>query len=182
MRYLLLFAVLVLGSAGAAEVYRWVDKDGVVHYSDQWQPGAETIRLQNSPTYRGRNSAADGAPPEAPPDPESANTGYRELTILSPAQEEVLWNTGGKLRVSLQVTPSLQAGDRLRLFLDGTERELPAGSTGVNLEDVYRGVHTLIAEVVNQQGAVQVKSAPTTFVVRQTSVAQPGAATPRPRP
>ncbi len=33
-----LFAVLALGAAARAEIYKWVDKDGNVHYSDQPPP------------------------------------------------------------------------------------------------------------------------------------------------
>ena len=181
MRYLLLFAVILSGTVQAAEVYRWVDRDGVVHYSDQWQPGAEKIRLQESPTYRGQPSP-EGIGPESSQPATAEATSYRALAILSPAQEEVLWNIGGKLRVALRLTPSLQEGDRLRLFIDGAMQDMAPGQTTVDLTDIYRGVHTLTAEVVGPTGAVRIKSETTTFVVRQTSLAQPGAATPRPRP
>lgn len=30
--------------AGAADVFRWVDDHGGVHYSDQWVPGSEVIK------------------------------------------------------------------------------------------------------------------------------------------
>ncbi len=43
----------------------------------------------------------------------------------------------------------------------------------VQLQDVFRGTHTLKAEVVNETGAVLIESQPTTFAVRQTSIANP---------
>ena len=44
--YISSVAAMVLAGAlclAHADVYRWVGKDGVVHYSDQWQPGATRI-------------------------------------------------------------------------------------------------------------------------------------------
>ncbi|MBM4195745.1 MAG: DUF4124 domain-containing protein [Gammaproteobacteria bacterium] len=179
MRSVLLLAVLALGTAQAAEVYRWVDRDDVVHYSDQWQPGAEKVQLRSATTYsspKAGSSAEQTSQPAA-----SATTGYQSLTITSPAQEEVLWNIGGQLRVALQVSPALQPGDRLRLWLDGTEQEIAPGATSTQLTDVFRGVHTLKSQVESESsGAVRIRSEPTTFVVRQTSVPQPGTAPPRP--
>jgi hypothetical protein len=92
---------------------------------------------------------------------------------MSPAQEEVLWNIEGQVRVALQLKPELQPGHSLRLFLDGEQQELPAGSTTAQLANVVRGVHTLKAEVVNEKGKSLLTSQPTTFVVRQTSIANP---------
>lgn len=50
---LLLVATLSLAHA---DVYRWIGKSGVVHYSDQWRPGAVRIR-----TSTGTPAASGGA-------------------------------------------------------------------------------------------------------------------------
>jgi hypothetical protein len=46
-------SVLILAGAGAvtlarADVYRWVDDQGVPHYSDQWVPGSVVIKTDKS--------------------------------------------------------------------------------------------------------------------------------------
>ena len=175
MRILALIAVLFAAPALAAEVFRWVDADGETHYSDQWRSGAEKVRIEESAVFSapksaradpgGKSSAAGGQP--------SQSGRYQSLEIASPAQEEVLWNIGGQLPVSVQVSPALQPGHGLRLYLDGAQREVPAGSTSVQLADVFRGVHTLKAEVVDASGKVLISSQPTSFAVRQTSTANP---------
>lgn len=175
MRLLVLPFLLVAMSAGATDVYRWVDTNGQAHYSDQWQPGAEKIRITTS-------SAADAGAIE--PKANAGNAGdtnptgipgrrYESLEIARPAQEEVLWNIEGQLPVSVRVTPALQPGDGLRLYLDGKQQELPAGSTETQLQEVYRGVHTLKAEVANQAGTVLIESPTVSFMVRQTSILNP---------
>ena len=51
MRMRLLIIVLSLTAAGLvfAQAYRWEDEDGVVHFSDRPQPGAEVVDLPRSP-------------------------------------------------------------------------------------------------------------------------------------
>jgi hypothetical protein len=173
MRILAFIAVLIAVPAAATEVYRWVDETGQAHYSDQWQPGAEKVRIEESSGFSSPKPAQAGAAEASGQKPAQAGGGYQSLAITSPAQEEVLWNIEGQLRVSLQVNPALQPGHDLRLYLDGTPQELPAGSTEAQLKDVFRGVHTLKAAVVNQSGQVLIASQPTTFAVRQTSLANP---------
>jgi hypothetical protein len=172
MRVLVLLTALIAAAAGATEVYRWVDADGQAHYSDQWQPGAEKVRIQESPGYDAPQPASRTAR-DAGKGQAAAERGYELLEIASPAQEEVLWNIEGQLRVSLRMNPPLRPGHDLRLLLDGTPQEVPAGSTEIQLTEVFRGVHTLKAEVVNEAGTVVIASAPTTFMVRQTSIQNP---------
>ena len=46
--WLLMLLIAAAGLAAAAETYRWVDKDGHVHYSDRPRPGAERIELESA--------------------------------------------------------------------------------------------------------------------------------------
>ena len=172
MRSMALLIFLVALPAVATEVYRWVDADGQAHYSDQWRPGAEKIRIQESAVFSSPKMAGD-TPAAKRGKPAAVDQRYESLQIVSPAQEEVLWNIEGQLRVSVQVSPNLQQGHGLRLFLDGTAQDLPAGSTEAQLKDVFRGVHTLKVQVVDKAGSVLIESQPTSFAVRQTSLANP---------
>lgn len=49
---------------GAGEVYRWKDGNGVWHYSDQPQPGAELVKTGRLPAPP---ATGNPAPPAAPP-------------------------------------------------------------------------------------------------------------------
>jgi hypothetical protein len=48
----------VVVTAARADVYKTIDAQGQVHYSDQWSPGAEVIKGDRS-----RTSAPEAAPP-----------------------------------------------------------------------------------------------------------------------
>jgi len=62
LRNLAISTVLCVGavSVAHADVYRWVDDHGGVHYSDQWVPGSETIK--SSPKPPGSSHATYSAP------------------------------------------------------------------------------------------------------------------------
>lgn len=57
---ILLSAAMLAGtlSLAHADVFRWVDKNGVVHYSDQWVPGAKMVMTTAETLHGGSDSAA----------------------------------------------------------------------------------------------------------------------------
>jgi len=171
-------ALLVANTAPAAEeVYRWVDEDGVVHYSDQPEPGAEKVLIQSAPApgtrLPERPAATAGSTGESQAASEDSRTfSYASLAVAQPAAEETLWNIGGTLDVTLELQPALRPGHRLRVYFDGEATE--ASGTRFTLDEVYRGAHNLQAEVVDANDNVMIRSQPSRFYVQQTSVANPG--------
>jgi hypothetical protein len=86
----------------------------------------------------------------------------------------VLWNIEGQLDVTVSVDPPLQAGHQLQLYLDGEPvATLDPGNNQIRLSGVYRGAHTLEAEVLDQEGESLLRSDPLPFSVRQTSIQNP---------
>ena len=59
----------------------------------------------------------------------------------------------------------------MRVYFDG-EPQLVSGTT-FQLEEVYRGVHNLQAEVLDQSGKLMIRSVPNRFYVQQSSIAAP---------
>lgn len=64
-----LLALLVSGVAGA-QVYRWVDKDGKVHYSQQKPPDQKATELKIPTAPSQAAAATDGTAPAAARDPD----------------------------------------------------------------------------------------------------------------
>ena len=166
-----LFAVLAAGVA-LAQAYRWVDENGVVHYSDRPTAGAEEIILPKSTRPSGpapafRNERTEAGSPE---DPDPAFR-YQTIEVVAPAPEETLWNIEGVLNVALNIEPALRPADRLRVYFDGAMREV--SSRNFQLQEVYRGQHTIQAEIVDQDGNLMGRSLPNRFYVQQNSIARP---------
>jgi hypothetical protein len=183
MRNTLLTLLLMLPLAlPAAEVFRWVDEDGVIHYSDRPRDGAERIELRDAQTF--------AAPPmrTRTPTPTGGDAAtasvYETLEIVRPAQEEVLWNIEGQLEVSMRLQPGLEQGHSIELYLDDRRiEELAPRSLQARLSEVFRGAHTLRAQIRDSSGTVLIQSEPRTFVVQQTSVQNPSNPNvPRPTP
>lgn len=172
MRTLLALFVALLAGAALAQAYRWVDEDGVVHYSDVPHEGAEKIQLPEARERRTRSAPSQVSQAAAAADvsqtaPETAFS-YEDLEIVAPAPEETLWNIEGVLNVALRVTPALRPQDEVRVYFDGEQR--PVTGTSFQLQEVYRGVHNIQAEIVDSTGKLMARSPTNRFYVQQNSI------------
>jgi hypothetical protein len=164
----------LLAAAGAlAEAYTWTDSDGIVHYSDRPEPGAKIIDLgtnrHSRPSPATRPSAASSQNNTDSAEPEPAS-GYTSIEIASPAAEETLWNIEGTLNVSIALTPPLRAGHQVRLYFDGAPQTVSGAN--IQLQEVWRGVHNLQAEVVDETGKLVIRGRPSRFYVQQNTILQ----------
>ena len=170
------------GAAAAETVYRWVDENGVVNFSSEPRPGAESMDLGPVPTTR----LDTPAPAREESEPASAADApeYR-LGIGNLRDGQVVWNDARRLELVFDLSPQLAAGrgHRLEVYLDDTRRAVLRDGRRVVLEDVDRGTHRVHAEIVDAEGRRLARSAELTIHHRQHSVATPEpAATPRPMP
>jgi len=169
-RPILVLLGLLASATALAQAYTWVDEEGVTHYSDRPQEGAEQVNLSEysrntgAQLYRQRPTAepADDAEEDAGP------FKYESLAVASPGAEETLWNIEGVLNVSLALSPGLQSGHRVRVYFDGQPREVSGSS--IQIEDVYRGVHNIQVEVIDETGKLMIRSQTNRFYVQQNSI------------
>ncbi len=174
IRPILVLAGLLATASVLAQAYRWVDEDGVTHYSDRPEEGAEEVQLSEYSRNTGarlyRERAPSSAAAEEPADDQPFR--YDSLSISSPGAEETLWNIDGVLNVSVALSPGLQSGHRLRVYYNGEARLV--SSTNFQIEEVYRGVHNLQAEVIDATGQLMIRSETNRFYVQQNSVIMGG--------
>lgn len=178
MRILIVMLLSVCFVATAAEVYRWVDDSGEVHYSDRPHEDAEKVSLPKAQTFsipaqrRSRRDSETGT--DTPQEDKSEAVTYSSVKIVSPTANEVLWSTGGLVKVSVRVEPKLRRGHTLMIYLND---QMVEGLTGnkreTQLTEVFRGEHTLRAEVRDAGGSVISKGNSVTFTVKQTSIQNP---------
>jgi len=171
IRPILVLLGLLVAAGAFAEAYTWTDADGIVHFSDRPEPGAKRIELGESKSSRPRPTTAAvptsgnaGDEQAAAPQPFS----YESIDIASPASEETLWNIEGVVNVSLAITPALKPGHQVRVYFDGTPQTV--NSASFQLEEVWRGVHNLQAEVIDETGTLMIRSRPSRFYVQQNTV------------
>jgi len=166
---------LLSGVAMAATVYKWVDAQGVTHFSDQPHPQAQEIDVQpkNLVSSSQASASSTGGSTGAKPATAAAGTRYR-CDLIRPENDEVFLNTS-TISTRLLLEPALQPGDQIAIAIDGKrlDRQPTTGSEFV-VNDVERGTHTLLIAVYDRTGKTQLCATPSvTFHVRQPSVQAP---------
>lgn len=177
--YNLRFALLLLGAsslAAATEVWRWVDQDGVVHFSDKQVPGATRVQLQPiTPAKSGSTAVPSYAPsPRAEPaKPKPAST-YSSCDVIEPANDTA-FDAPQFVQLTVQALPALRPGDRVAVTLDGAPvADWNPGSLTHVLQQPERGTHSIAIRITSAQGQAMCASKTSTFHVRQPSVMRPG--------
>ena len=157
----------------AQDIYKTVDENGNTVYTDQ-KPSEDAtpvtlreltvvdpVELGDEAAVAGNQSGDEG---EASPD--------FGLTIASPIDGETVWNTAYVLSVGVATDRELPSGTRLAYLVDGEVRTTTR-ALSVDLEEVYRGEHTLSVELRNADGEVLERAGPITFFMRQHSRLHP---------
>jgi hypothetical protein len=174
MRNFACFLLLCSGSVAlAAETWRWVDANGVTHYSDRPVAGAERVDLKTSvlrpnATPAPGNAASPAAQPAAP-----ATIPYTRCVVTSPTNDETFQNPQN-IAVAIEVDPALQAGHRIEVLLNGARvPEWPATSLSHTLIEVFRGSYTVNVRIVDAQSRPLCNGPASHFHVRQPTVNSP---------
>ena len=183
MRIALVLAGLLLSLAALPQdIYRWVDRNGVVHYSDQpGAPNAELIELaQPANTYESDATAGDSSEPEDDA-PEIAR--YDSLSIVSPTPDQAFFGADASVPVTAEIGGTLQPDHSLVFFVNGNRTEAADGQ-GIVLTNLERGTHFLRASILDRNGQPVITSQQITFHIRQPSIQNPRnpLTQPRPRP
>lgn len=190
----LVLALLLLPAVSFAAIYKWTDKEGTVHYSDQPQPGAATIKLPAETTKDPVSSAESlihpktgipplpsigsaiekqlAAGPAIPPTKIEASKvhNYTDVTIASPQDQGTVTDNNGTVSVVVNLEPQLVLGDKLQAFVDGKAFGEPATAVSLSITGVNRGQHSLSVEVQDSQGTPLKTSNSITFHLRKASI------------
>lgn len=163
---LLVLTLLVLPAVLGETLYKWVDAQGNVHYSDKPQPGATKVHLPNAQTFTAPAVAApvtsDGKAAQTQP----AQQGYSSFQITSPSPDETFTNVQS-VTVTVVLEPSLQEGDQVTITLDG-DSQGPGRALSATFSDVERGEHSASATLIEAGGQVLSASAVTFYVQKAT--------------
>ncbi|WIX32261.1 DUF4124 domain-containing protein [Salinicola sp. JS01] len=171
-------AVMATGVVLAAPVYRHIDAQGNVVYSDRPASG-ERVELAPISVVdpQGEAEGVSGMVPSSPPReasaPEAAAS-YTRFEIASPADGTTLpTGRAGDVQVRLAIQPPLADADRVQLRVDGEVRQSPMRTQVFAVSGLARGEHQLLAEIVDPQGQVQLATPPVTLYVQRASVNLP---------
>lgn len=174
MHLLRLWTVLGLFAAfaaGAAVVYKWTDKDGVIHYSDQAVPGAEKI-VTSSGSSNGIGGPTQAVTAGTPATKVPSGLGYSVVTIESPTAEQVFF--GDEIvPIRIHVEPALKPDHNIAWQLNGKSLDDQANAATFSLQSLPRGTYSIAATLTDPASGVSQSAGSVTFYVRQPSELAP---------
>lgn len=162
-----LSALAVANSSMAADVYKTVDEDGNVTFTDSppKDKPAEKIKLKETNTqppveFRSRRGSDGGESPEE-------ETGPYNPRIVSPPNEYQMGPLEASLSITVETDRPLDDGHSFQLFVNGAAHAEPTQSFSLTLTNVRRGRKELTVSIVDAEGAVIASSNPiSVYVIR----------------
>ena len=183
MRNLLLCLLVLLPQAGTAQIFKSVDENGNVTFSDTPPNSGSSEQIEVRQTNRPPAPAViQPLEPVAETAPDAAAAVSYSVAITSPANETTIAMGPGNFSVSAAVEPALGEGGLLQLFVDGAPSGEPQAGGSWALTNVFRGAHDLSVAVVDSKGARLAESAAVRVYVLRPSVNSPNRTRPGPPP
>ena len=175
--YTILFAFLmaITTSPLMAQVYKVVDKDGNVTFTDQAPAdGSKPIKLApisviEAPTYEKAPEPTEEEIAEKEMSIGYMRKIYKDFAIIAPEQEESVWKPDGPIAVVWSVRTDLQPGMQVTLLLDG-KVHMRTLQPMIPLSGLDRGEHTVGAELRDSKNRVIATAETVTFFVRQPNL------------
>ena len=176
MKWIVLTTFLFASICAQAELFKWVDADGNIIYSDQPPPGAEKKDHQvDEQTLPHLNTTPALETPVASSTNEEAELDdpqdrYKSVAIVEPENDTAVRQNAGNVSIKVAIDPYLfnERGDMLAIYMDGLEvsrgRDL-----SVQLVEVDRGTHEIRAEIIDSNGTVIKQANPVIFTLLRHS-------------
>lgn len=172
MRTFTLLGMLALSLSVQANVYKWVDKDGKVHYSDKPQPNAEVVELKETSS----NQIRLDVPAAIPKADTKVEAIEYQVSILTPEADETIRNNEGKFEVTATVTPEKPANALWVLRIDGKVWGDAMDVPLFRVSELDRGEHTIEVQLIARNGKpIASSGSRTLFLHRTTMLQQPKA-------
>ena len=169
MRQLLFIIALLPWLTASAAIYKSVQPDGSVLYTDHPpRPDSQAVELTPLQSIKPVSPASTQAEPEPT---ESVQKDYSQLEITRPLNDETIRDNSGHIDVEYNLSPPLRTedGHTVTITLDGQSIATGITSSSVSLENVSRGTHSLEVQAVGKDGAAIIAAKPVTFHLLRSS-------------
>ncbi len=165
MKLLLLVTLLIPLSAYTDTVYKSMDEEGNIIFTDKPSEGAEKIEIKKAPAVNFPDVPAFKKSTSGKKDKKGQQ---RKVTISSPGNDETIQSNPGSLTVTTTLEGSLKENEELVLYMDG--KKIHSGkSNQFSLTNIDRGTHDLYVELVSADGKTAIRSDKIQFHMRRVS-------------
>lgn len=163
---LLILCLLLTFHGAYAAVYKTVDKEGNVSYSDSPDKSAEELDLPPVPVINISPSPHLNLTPKQ--EKKQGQWTYTQLTIKKPQSNATIRNNAGNISVALLIDPPLRESDTILLKSNGKEVGRGRSNT-LAITQMNRGSHALQAIIINANGEILSSSETITFHLQRQS-------------
>lgn len=143
-----LLGMALAAAASADAVYRQVDEQGRVTFSDRPLSGAERVEVPPINTTPAVESAPD---PLGPVEPQEF-AGYQVLSIIAP--QRIVPNGLAEQVVEVALEPALQPGHRLEVWLDGKPVAI-SDELRIPIGQLPRGTHQVEVRILDGRALLE---------------------------
>jgi hypothetical protein len=155
-----------------AEIYKHINKDGSVEYTDTPSANAKPVILPKITIWHQDQPLP--IPVTGHKKENNTNTpqnvlNYQSLKFVSPQNNSAFYATNGEVSVSVRITPSLQSGDQIQFLVDG-QLALTTSSTHATLKGLNRGTHQFSAKIIDKSGKALFLGSPITVTIHKPSI------------
>ena len=167
------FLAIVCAAPVTAEVYRTIDENGNVTFSNLPTKGAERVQLKPLSVYSAPVVKAVSNKTISVPDDKASH--YESVEILSPKAEETLRSNPGNITIVAGSKPALdsKSGHRFQFFLDGKPIGKPQSAETMTINAVDRGEHKVAVAIVDAKGKQLLRSKESVFFLHRQTVFNP---------
>ncbi|OUS11082.1 hypothetical protein A9Q89_10140 [Gammaproteobacteria bacterium 53_120_T64] len=165
-----LVSLALLSSPGlcAGEVYRVIDKNGQVTFTDAPRNNAKAEAIHLPAT---NIAVAPPLPSKTTPEGDAIEeeVPYTSARIAKPLNKATIPPGQTSVAIELNLQPALQEGHRVQLYIDGRPQGSPAASGTFSVAGLFRGKHTANAVILGADKKRKIKTQTVSFFVKQHS-------------
>ncbi|NOX09365.1 MAG: DUF4124 domain-containing protein [Gammaproteobacteria bacterium] len=164
-----LWLLLLLPLLANAEIYKGIDADGHVMFSDRPMAGSEPIKLKPVTTYTYK---APVVKRKLKSDKHPTDFVYQKLTLLSPLNKQTIRSQEGIVNIQFSTVPALKKkkGHFYQIILDDKVLVDELTEAQYALSNIDRGEHRLSIRLLDSDGKLLIESEQNIFYIRKHSV------------
>ncbi len=159
------FGLIVSSSNLQADIFKTTDEQGNVSFSDESTERSEKIELgpiNTQPFPKGSTRPKPKKQVAKPPK-------YEQVSIVSPQPETTIPPGITAITVAITTSPILHPQHVVQIMMNGAPKGTPRHSLSFEINDLYRGEHSIQANILDQQGKLITSSKPIkVYVIRPT--------------
>ncbi|MGV6807758.1 MAG: DUF4124 domain-containing protein [bacterium] len=173
---LCIIAAVTVCNASATTVYKIVDEQGNVTFTDKPPAGerekakAEKVVVKPANIQQPVSLAKSRSAPNDENDPAGEFQGYGSARIASPADQATIPPGQTSVTVQVALQPALQQNHRVQFLVNGKNAGEPVSGTSTTLSSLARGEYTLSAKIIDGSGKPLATTKSITIYVKRASV------------